>query len=567
MDRLSKAESDNPNALLRAAKIQFKNGKIDEAFSSITRAWRLNQEDNDIKRTYLEIARLREKLYKKEPSIKIKKIDIGIIFPSLLYYYKSNPIGVFEIYNTRNYPLDDIKITVKSPGLFADEFTYSDMVLLPNDVKEISIVVPLKDDLLLNSLNKVQEYELIFELSYQIDSTNTEQKNYKDNLRQEKTKVKVETLNSIRWDDKKHLGSFINSRDEFIRKFVLDEIIKKFSDLSTTYSDVPKAILNAIFIWEYFRYFGLTYISDPNNSYETLSQSNAIDFVQFARQTIASKSGDCDDLVALLASCLESIGISTAYIDIPGHVFLAFDTGIPANDMASRGLKEDKVKVLWNKVWIPLESTVIGKNSFVESWLNANERYSNVIQQNKPVVPIQFKQTWEVYPPVQFPQEININGFFGDITQIKNAIITDIDYYYTLTKGNKEYELLSAVKKHPQNPYLLNKLAGYYVSVDSLKKAKTYFEESLKIDSENQITLINLGNIYFKEGNFEAAEANWLKANKLSNETNFGVLINLAKVKHAQGDKLKAKEFFDKALLINKDSAIKFANLYKSIYQ
>lgn len=567
LDRLSKAESDNPMALLRAAKIQVKNSKIDEAFSSITRAWKLNQEDNDIKRTYLEIARLREKKYQKEPSIKLQKIELQSIFPSLLNYYSQNPIGVFSIYNTRNFPLDEITIRVKSPQLFKEDFVYSDMVLLPNDVKEINLVVPLKEDLLVNSLSKINEYDVTFEISFQIDSSNAESAKLKDNFRTEKAKIKVETLNSIRWDDKKHLGSFINSRDEFIRKFVLDEIIKKFSDLALTYSDIPKSILNAVFIWEYFRYYGLTYVSDPNNSYETLSQSNSIDFVQFARQTLASKSGDCDDLVALLVGCMESIGISTAYVDIPGHVFLAFDTGISANDIVSKGLKEDKVKILWNKVWIPLESTVIGKNSFVESWLNANERYSTTIQQNKPVVPVQFKQAWEVYPPVQFPQEININPQVGDFSQVRNAIIADLDFYYTLTKGNQEYELLSAVKKHPKNPYLLNKLANYYVSIDSLKKAKVYLEESARIDSVNQITLINLGNIYFKEGNLQAAEKSWLKANKISNETNYGVLINLAKVKQAQGDKLKAREFFDKALIINKDSAIKFANLYKSIYE
>lgn len=567
LDKLSKAESDNPMALLRAAKIQVKNAKIDEAFTSITRAWKMNREDNDIKRTYLEIARLREKKYQKEPSIRLEKINLQNIFPSLLNYYKMNPIGTFSIYNTRNYPLDDIKIIVKSPELFEEEFVYTDMVLLPNDLKEINLVVPLKNNIILNSVNKLNEYDISFELSFQVDSANAEQSKLKDQIRIEKSKIKVESLNSISWDDKKHLGSFVNSRDEFIRKFVLDEIIKKFSDLSSTYSDIPKSILNAIFIWEYLRYFGLTYISDPNNSYETLSQSNAIDFVQFARQTLASKSGDCDDLVALLCNCLESIGISTAYVDIPGHVFLAFDTGIPASDMVTRGLKEDKIKILWNKIWIPLESTVIGKNSFVDSWKNAYDRYSSTLQQNKPVVPVQFRQAWEVYPPIQFPQEININIPISDNSQIRNAIISDLDYYYTLTKGNKEYELLSAVKKHPENPYLLNKLAGYYISIDSLKKAKVYLEESLKFDSENQITLVNLGNIYFKEGNFAAAENNWMKANTLSNETNYGVLINLAKVKFAQGDKLKAKEYFDKALIINKDAAIKFANLYKSIYQ
>jgi tetratricopeptide (TPR) repeat protein len=567
LEKLKMSDSDNPLVLLRASRYQAEDSKIDEAFASISKALKLAPGNKEIKEKYAEISRLREKKNQKEPSIKIQDISLENIFPSLINYYRTNPIGTFRIYNMRNFPLDDVKITVSSPNLFFEDFVYKEMVILPNASKEVRIVVPLKNELLANSLKDPSEYELNFTLSFMPDSTDAQQLKFKDNIRTEKTRIKVESLNSIRWDDKKHLGSFINPRDENIRNFVLTQILKKYEDLAATYSDIPKNIMNAIIIWEYFRYYGFTYMPDPNFAYSSISQTNSIDFVQFAQQTLNTRTGDCDDLVTLLATCFETVGINTSYVDIPGHVFLAFDTGINANEIKSKGLTEEKVKLLWNKAWITLESTVIGKNSFVESWLNSNERYTKTVSENKPVVPVQFRQAWEVFPPVQFPENVKMESSLTDVSIIRNAIIGDVDYYYSLTKGNVEYELLSSVKKHPDNPYLLNKLAMYYVKSDSLSKAKIYFENALKFDNANQVTLNNLANIYFKEGNFNLAEEYWSKANKLTNETNAGILVNLAKVKIAQGDKLKAREYFDKALLINKDVALKFTNLYKSIYQ
>lgn len=566
LDKLTKTDSDNPLVLLRAAKYQFDENKVDEAFATISKALKLAPNDKSIKESFSEISRVREKKNKKEPTIKITDIYLDNIFPSLFYYYRTNPIGYIKIYNSRNFPLDNVQIKVSSPQLFVEDFIAKIPVVLPGAEKEIRIISPLKNEVISNSINSYVDYELNFELSFSPDSTDAQQLKYKDVKRNEIKMVRVESLNSIRWDDKKHLGSFINSRDENVRNFVVTQIINKYKDLQVSYPDIPKNILNAMIIWEYLRYYGLAYMSDPNFAYENISQTSNIDYVQFAQQTLLIRTGDCDDLVTLLATFLESIGINTAYVDIPGHVFLIFDTGINESDIKSKGLTEDKVRILWNKAWITLEATVIGKNTFVESWTNSNHRYSQTIAENKPVVPVQFKQAWEIYPPIQYPESKKIDSSLTDPSIIKNAIIADINYYYNMTKGNIEFELLSSLNKHPDNVFLINKLAMYYISIDSLKKAKLYYEKSLKLDNANQVTLINLGNLYFKDGNYTTAEEYWLKANAISNETNYGVLVNLAKVKLAQGDKQKARQFFDKAMLINKDVSVKFSNIYKSIY-
>ena len=89
-------------------------------------------------------------------------------------------------------------------------------------------------------------------------------------------------------------------------------------------------------IWNYLRSLNLTYVSDPNSGYANVSEGGVIDYIQFATQTLTRKSGDCDDLVTLISNSLESIGISTAYIDVPGHVFLAFDTKVSPENIRTK---------------------------------------------------------------------------------------------------------------------------------------------------------------------------------------------------------------------------------------
>ncbi len=41
--------------------------------------------------------------------------------------------------------------------------------------------------------------------------------------------------------------------------------------------------------------------------------------------------GDCDDLSILVCSLFEAVAIDTAFITVPGHIFMAFDSGLKSN--------------------------------------------------------------------------------------------------------------------------------------------------------------------------------------------------------------------------------------------
>ncbi|MBT3271522.1 MAG: transglutaminase domain-containing protein, partial [Spirochaetales bacterium] len=89
-------------------------------------------------------------------------------------------------------------------------------------------------------------------------------------------------------------------------------------------------LLLALAIHEAITLYAIRYVIDPSSSYKQPSGKNAaFDYLQFPRQTLEYKAGDCDDLSILYTALLQAIGIETAFITIPGHIYMAFSLGVP----------------------------------------------------------------------------------------------------------------------------------------------------------------------------------------------------------------------------------------------
>jgi hypothetical protein len=126
----------------------------------------------------------------------------------------------------------------------------------------------------------------------------------------------------------------------------------------------------------------LYYQSDPNIPYYQ------DDYVQFAVETIEKKTGDCDDLVVLYCSLLESIGIRTAFIDVKepekeiAHLYMMFDTGLTPEQGTLISTNEKKYVIRESSsgrrtIWIPVETTLVTEG-FDRAW---NEGATSYIQE------------------------------------------------------------------------------------------------------------------------------------------------------------------------------------------
>jgi hypothetical protein len=117
---------------------------------------------------------------------------------------------------------------------------------------------------------------------------------------------------------------------------------------------------------------GLVYRLDPNVPFYK------DDRVQFAEETMRERGGDCDDLVVLYASLLQSLGINTAFVEVRdpskeiAHLYLMFDSGVKVDDRLVITQNEKRIVIHSEadgsqRVWIPVETTLVGR-PFTEAW-------------------------------------------------------------------------------------------------------------------------------------------------------------------------------------------------------
>jgi len=118
--------------------------------------------------------------------------------------------------------------------------------------------------------------------------------------------------------------------------------------------------LKAMIISAALDIYGLAYAQDPATPYAEFSNTDtAVDFLQFPNQTLEYKGGDCDDLSILFCALLESVGIETAFITVPGHIFAAFRLeGDEKSVLAAISNRNDFI-LRNGGVWVPVEVTSI----------------------------------------------------------------------------------------------------------------------------------------------------------------------------------------------------------------
>ena len=165
------------------------------------------------------------------------------------------------------------------------------------------------------------------------------------------------------------------------------EIIQFTRNLVNTLADSDRPQIGnltiAQMIFEELGRLGIQYQSDPNVPFYK------DDRVQYATETLQLRSGDCDDLVVLYASLLQSLGIQTAFVRVQdpekslAHLYLMFDAGLAPEqaEVISSNEKRYVVRDLQasgqyaggitrpeqNRVWIPVETTLVPQG-FDESW-------------------------------------------------------------------------------------------------------------------------------------------------------------------------------------------------------
>jgi tetratricopeptide (TPR) repeat protein len=295
---------------------------------------------------------------------------------------------------------------------------------------------------------------------------------------------------------------------------------------------VSSEFRTALAIYQALRAYGLGYAVDPKTPYISLSeQEDAIDFLQFPSQTLAYRAGDCDDLSVLYAALLEAVGIESALVTTPGHIFVAFDSGLTPEN-AARAFSDSADTIVRNgKVWIPIEVTLV-KDGFLKSWsVGAMEWRDGLSREQAGFYPI--REAWKTYEPIGFAEGGALVSLPAQERLIE-AYKSELDKFSRGQIMSRVAELQAQIKGGKEADKAANRLGILYAQFGLIADARAQFQFAIN-KSNLQQALVNMGNVEFLDGQMAKAKTFYERALK-ANPADTAALVGLARSRQALGD-------------------------------
>jgi tetratricopeptide (TPR) repeat protein len=467
------------------------------------------------------------------------------IFPVFYKYYDTHPIGSVALKNNRDAPMQNLKAAVWiNKFMDTPKQIAGPAELKGGEERKLDLTALFNDTVL--EVTEPTKVAIEITFTYQIAGQSFQQK--------KTDTVQLLDRNSLTWDPDEKVCAFVSARDPAVLTFA-----KNMNSLAKTRgtSSVNDKMLAAMAIHEGLAQFGLAYVTDPKTPYaESVKNRQAVDFLQYPRQTLEYRSGDCDDLSILYNSLLQAVAIDTAFITIPGHIYIAFSIGMSPAEARKAFQRVDDLIFRPDSTWIPLEVTD-RSGGFMQAWqTGAREwRESSIRQQ---AYFFEVSEGWKTYEPVGLPGQgaaiaVPSSDKVAAAFQAQVRKFVDGEIATTLAK------LQADIKKQGETPRLLNQLGVMYARYALYDEAERNLQKAVTKE-EYVPALLNLGNIAFTRKNMDLALGFYGRAAKKQPD-NPNVLLAQARVNHAMENYGSVARTYAKLKEVAPDLAQQFAYL------
>ena len=477
--------------------------------------------------------------------IRLSDIAIPEVFPVFHKYYDDHPIGTAVLFNQEKRPITDISLTVYLKQ-------YMDAPKECRAPKELKAGGTANVDLFGLFTDKVLDITEATKTAAEITLEYRLKGQWYREIRQET--VRLYDRNAMSWDDDRKAAAFVTAKDPSILRFAKNAAGAVDSEGSWT---LNANLQTAMGIHEALTLYGIRYVVDPKTPYTELSQKKtSVDFLQFPRQTLEYKAGDCDDLSILYAALLESVGIKTAFITVPGHIFMAFGLDV-APDEAKRGFFEaDDLVFIGNTSWIPLEVTERA-GGFTQAWEKGAKEWRDYSAKGQARF-YDMHEAWATYEPVGLP------GSQGELalpaqSRIVTAFQKEMARFVQKELDPQVKKLEAEIKKSGATPALQNRLGVLYARYGYTDKALVELQKAIA-KQEYVPALVNLGNLYFLRGSWSKALEFYERAAKKAQD-NASVQMSIARTQYQLGNAAMVKKALDAVKSLDPGLAAKYAYL------
>jgi tetratricopeptide (TPR) repeat protein len=481
----------------------------------------------------------------RNKGVVINGLSFGGIFPIFHAFYDSNPIGKLTLKNTDSSPATDITLTLFiRQYMDAPKECVTIALLKPGEQKDVDLLALFRN----NILEITQTTKVAAEISVSYNRGGKPM-----------TVNKVETVsiydrNAMSWDDNRKAAAFVTPKEPVVM-FYSNNINAVVKDKLNRVID--KNLQTAMAFHDALRLNGISYVSPPLSSYAVVSQNKqAVDSLKFARETFNYRSGDCSDLSILYCSLFESVQIETAFITIPGHIFMAFALTSTEEEARKSFTKTDELIFELGKVWVPIEVTE-REGSFLTAWkVGAKEWRENKSKKQADFYPV--RTAWKTYEAVFFPGA-GTQPALPDAGKVVADFQGDLAGFIDREIFNKESELKSTITRNPGSTRAVNALGLLYARYGVSDKAEAQFSKVL--DKADYVpSLVNMGNLYFMKQDYEKALSFYQRAFKQSPKDPI-VLLCLARANHELQNYGEVKKLYQSLRSANPDLAGQFAYL------
>jgi tetratricopeptide (TPR) repeat protein len=474
--------------------------------------------------------------------LELLSISMKSLFPVMRSYYDQNPVGTAKISNTSKETATNVRVSfVIKQYMDGPKECATIAKLEPGKTIEVPLYALFND----NILNVTEATKATSEVSVEYGV---------DGVSQSRTAtVLVNDRNALTWSDDRKAAAFVSSKDPW----VLDLAGNFMATVKSRRNpEILKNLQTAIAMHEGLRVYGIGYMLSTTRPFEqAVLNPEAADSLKFPRQTLTFRAGDCADLSVLYASCLEAAGVETAFITIPGHIFMAIDLGITVDEMKARSMDQKELIVKDGRVWLPIETTM-RDSGFIDVWKKGAEEWRDATaKQVAAFYPMH--ESWRTYAPMGLPAD-------GSSVALPSSDKVGAAFQAELFKAinaelSARLNALGAVPASgPAATTCLNNRGVLYGKFGRLDDAAKDFQAAAKAGSVS--ALVNLGNISMLKSDPASAYGYYQQAVKQVTG-NAGFYVNLAKAAAALGKSDAASAALDKVRSLDPQTADKYAGL------
>ena len=279
---------------------------------------------------------------------------------------------------------------------------------------------------------------------------------------------------------------------------------------------IDKNLQAAIGLHEALRLLGIAYVSSPSES------TASMDSAKLPMQTFQDRRGNCSDLSVLYISLLESIQVETAFITVPGHVYVAFALASGQEEEWKKCSYSDELLFREGKAWVPVE-VMERQGSLFAAWKAGLQEWRKARKQAR-LYPV--RAAGNLHEPTGSP-ESGSQPPLPDMVQVAQSFQEEVGRLLVREIHDREAQLTDAVSSSNRSSKSLNALGLLYARYEFLEKAESSFLAAVETH-EYAPALVNLGNLRLRGRRAEEALGFYQRAAAVAPDDT-AVLLGLAR--------------------------------------